>query len=278
MKRLVLLACLLTSVGVHAQEWPGWKRLLEALAEQHLEICREDPRQPHVEALGRALLARQNPKPPWEFVVVDSPKIDAGCGGEGTIYVTRGLLDLQLEDDELAGILGHEVAHGMMHHVEQNQQPRLQMEQARLDQQKALQEVDDLEKLRAQLSPEEFQRRQKELAGKALELKERIAIIQASARKVELNLRAQEADADSIGLQLARLAGYREDGLVTALAKIQAAGGNPQTLAGYRHPPVAYRLTRLRQLLQLLKALSPPQSPDRWPNDRTSPGDTSPRP
>ncbi|MBN9418657.1 MAG: M48 family metalloprotease [Candidatus Eremiobacteraeota bacterium] len=278
MKRLVLLACLLTPVCVHAQEWPGWKRLREALAEQQLEISRDDPRQPHVEAVGRALLARQNPRPPWEFVVVDSPKVDAGCGGEGTIYVTRGLLDLELDDDELAGILGHEVAHGMMHHVELNQQPRLQMEQARLDQQKALLEVEELERQRSRLSPEEFARRQKELARKALELQERIAIIQASAKKVELNLRAQEADADSIGLQLARLAGYREDGLVTALAKVQEAGGNPQNLAGYRHPPVAYRLTRLRQLLQLLKALSPPQSPDRSPNDQTSPGGTSPRP
>lgn len=276
MKRLVL-ACLLTPLAF-AQPWPAWNRLQEALSTQHLQIAEGDPRQPRVEAIGRALLGRQNPQPPWDFAVVDSPKIDAGCCGEGAVYVTSGLLELQLDDDELAGILGHEVAHGIMHHVETNQQPQASMEQVRLDQQKALAAVEELEGQRGRLSPAEFQRRQQELAKQALELKERIAIIQASARKVELNLRAQEADADSVGLQLARLAGYREDGLVTALTKIQEAGGSPQHLAGYRHPPVAYRLTRLRQLLQILKALSPPQSPDRWQNDRTSPGDTSPRP
>ena len=210
-------------------------------------------------------------------MVVDTPKVDAGCCGEGAVYVTSGLLDVQLDDDELAGILGHEVAHGIMRHVETNQLPQAQMEQARQDHQKALAMVEELEKQRESLAPQELRRRQQELAKQALELKERIAIIQASARKVELNLRAQEADADSVGLQLARLAGYREDGLLTALTKVQQAGGISQNLAGYRHPPVAYRLGRMRWLLQVLQQLSPPQSPGHWPNDQMSPGDTSPR-
>lgn len=258
MSRLVwLLACLFLPLIARSQPWPAWNRLQEALAAQHLELSEGDPRQPRVQTIGRALIARQNPNPPWDFVVVASPKIDAGCCGEGAIYVTSGLLDLRLEDDELAGILGHEVAHGIMRHVETNQQPHALMEQARQDQHKALSQVEQLESERARLPTEEFQRRQQELAKQALELKERIAIIQASARKVELNLRAQEADADSVGLQLARLAGYREDGLLTALAKIQEAGGSSQNLAGYRHPPVAYRLGRLRALLQILHRLEP---------------------
>ncbi len=261
MRGLVLLACLFFPILAQAQPWPAWNRLQEALAAQHLQVSERDPRQPHVEAIGRALIARQNPKPPWDFVVVDSPKIDAGCCGEGAIYVTSGLLDLRLDDDELAGILGHEVAHGIMRHVETNQQPQALMEQARRDQQKALEQVEQLKKEQESLPSEEFQRRQLELAKQALELKERIAIIQALAKKVELNLRAQEADADSVGLQLARLAGYREDGLVTALAKIQQAGGSSQNLAGYRHPPIAYRLARLRQLLQILQRLSPQEIP-----------------
>ena len=258
MKKGLLLAMLLIPLPARAEGWPAWSRLLEALEAQHLQLSEADPRQPRVEKIGRALIARQNPRPPWDFVVVASPKIDAGCCGEGAIYVTSGLLEVALDDDELAGILGHEVAHGIMHHVETNQQPQAQMELARQDQQKALDRVEELEKQRGELPAEEFQRRQQELAKQALELKERIAIIQASAKKVELNLRAQEADADSVGLQLARLAGYREDGLLTALAKIQEAGGISQNLAGYRHPPIAYRLGRLRQLLQILHQLNPP--------------------
>lgn len=256
----LLLACLISPISARAERWPAWNRLLEALDAQHLQLREADPRQLHVEKIGRALIARQNPSPPWDFVVVDSSKVDAGCCGEGAIYVTGGLLDLHLDDDELAGILGHEVAHGIMHHVEANQQPQVQMEQARQDQQKALAQVEELEKQRESLAPEVLLRRQQLLAKQALELKERIAIIRASAKKVELNLRAQEADADSVGLQLARMAGYREDGLVTALAKIQEAGGSSQNLAGYRHPPVAYRLQRLRQLLQILHQLSLPEA------------------
>ncbi|MBX3168344.1 MAG: M48 family metalloprotease [Candidatus Eremiobacteraeota bacterium] len=263
MKPWLVLVCLLTPVCAHAQPWPAWNRLLQALAAQHLEISGADPRRARIETIGKALIARQNPRPPWDFVVVASPKIDAGCCGEGAVYVTSGLLDLHLDDDELAGILGHEVAHGIMRHVETNQQPQMLMEQARKDQQTALEQVDQLERERERLASEEFQRRQQELAKQALELKERIAIIQASARKVELNLRAQEADADSVGLQLARLAGYREEGLLTALAKIQEAGGSSPNLAGYRHPPIAYRLGRLRQLLQILHKLSPPDLPAR---------------
>lgn len=259
--RWLLLVCLFAPLSAHAQQWPARDRLLQALSAQHLELAPGDPRQLRVQTIGRALIARQNPRPPWEFVVVQSPKVDAGCCGEGAIYVTSGLLELPLDDDEMAGILGHEVAHGIMRHVETNQQPLALMEQARKDQQQALERVAQLERERENLPTEEFQRRQRELAKQALELKERIAIIQASAKKVELNLRAQEADADSVGLQLARLAGYREDGLLTALAKIQEAGGSSQNLAGYRHPPIAYRLGRLRQLLQILHQLSPPGPP-----------------
>ncbi len=239
------------------QPWPAWTRLLEAVHAHEMELALDDPRQERVDKIGGSLLARSNPKPPWKFVVVASDKADAGCCGEGAVYVTSALLDLKMDDHELAGILGHEVAHGLLHHVETNQQPAQEMAQARLDQQRALEQVADLEEQRDQLEPAEFERRKNEIAARAVELKHRIAGIQAAARRVESQLSAQESDADAVGLQLARLAGYQEDGLLRALDKLQEAGAAPNHLSGYHHQPIPQRLGRLRQLLEVLHRLNP---------------------
>lgn len=259
MRKIGLLIWLLSLLALAQQvPWPAWTRLLEAVQAHEMELALGDPRQERVDKIGATLLARTNPKPPWKFVVVASDKADAGCCGEGAVYLTTALLDLKMDDHELAGILGHEVAHGILHHVETNQQPGQDMQQARLDQQRALEQVADLEEERDQLDPAEFERRKNELGARAVELKHRIANIQAAARRVESQLSAQESDADAVGLQLARLAGYQEDGLLRALDKLHEAGAAPNHLSGYHHQPIPQRLARLRQLLQILPRLNRP--------------------
>lgn len=48
---------------------------------------------------------------PFAFSVVDMPIPNAFALPAGQIFVTRGMLDLQLDDDMLAALLGHEIAH-----------------------------------------------------------------------------------------------------------------------------------------------------------------------
>lgn len=53
---------------------------------------------------------------PFTFYLLDMPAPNALALPGGQIFVTRGMLDLGLDDDMLAGLLGHEIAHVALHH------------------------------------------------------------------------------------------------------------------------------------------------------------------
>jgi predicted Zn-dependent protease len=52
----------------------------------------------------------------WEFNLIKSPDVNAFCMPGGKIVVYEGLLPLVSSDDELAVVLGHEVAHAVAKH------------------------------------------------------------------------------------------------------------------------------------------------------------------
>lgn len=52
----------------------------------------------------------------YQFKVVEDPDINALAFPGGRIYVFKGLLDFVQSDHELAGVLGHEIAHASHHH------------------------------------------------------------------------------------------------------------------------------------------------------------------
>ncbi len=55
-------------------------------------------------------------KYPFTFTVVDMPIPNAFALPAGQIFVTRGMLDLDLDDDMLAALLGHEITHVTKEH------------------------------------------------------------------------------------------------------------------------------------------------------------------
>src|SRR5919199_1156903 len=69
----------------------------------------------------------------YQFFVVDDKDVNAFSLPGGYIYVNKGLLDYVQSDDELAGVLGHEVIHAAHHHV-----AKLEREQHRLGNQMAI--------------------------------------------------------------------------------------------------------------------------------------------
>lgn len=79
-----------------------------------------DPQQ--AERLKRVMLplikAMNNPVPTNQVKVgiMDDPHINAASAGGGEFYVTRGLLD-KANDQQLAGVLAHELAHDDLRHV-----------------------------------------------------------------------------------------------------------------------------------------------------------------
>jgi len=117
----------------------------EDLLKSGIKLIRDAKVVERVETIGKkvAAIANANPIPAsygsskhvpydYKFFVVDDPDINAFSLPGGFIYVNKGLLDYVQSDDELAGVLGHEVAHAAHHHV-----AKLQKEQSRLNTQMA---------------------------------------------------------------------------------------------------------------------------------------------
>jgi predicted Zn-dependent protease len=73
-----------------------------------------------VERVGKQLAATsERPQLPWTFTILDTPMVNAMALPGGYIYITRGMLERINSEDELAGVLGHEIAHVTARHSAQ---------------------------------------------------------------------------------------------------------------------------------------------------------------
>ncbi|HXF46458.1 MAG TPA: M48 family metallopeptidase [Burkholderiaceae bacterium] len=164
----------------------------------------------------------------WEVNVIDAPMVNALCMPGGKIMVFAGLIDkLKLSDDELAAVIGHEIAHAALEHG------RARMSEA------ILKKVGvNLAAAYFGLSP----------AGTA-------ALAQAAQLAVTLPYsRSHETDADLVGIELAARAGFDPRAAVSVWRKMSRLGGNqPQQLLS-THPAHA---TRIRDLEAALPKVLP---------------------
>jgi predicted Zn-dependent protease len=170
------------------------------------------------------VVAQQSPRYtelPFRFAVLDTDEINAFATPGGYVFVTRGALELMDSEAELAGVLGHEIAHVDQKHV---------MEQVRKGNmiQGAASEAD--------------------LNGPILDK----AIEQLTSLIFMGVGREAELESDSIGMLYAAAAGYRPDGLLTFVRKLQQNDTNPRRgrfLAEMRatHPPTADRIAALER-------------------------------
>jgi predicted Zn-dependent protease len=71
----------------------------------------------YVSEIGRRLVAHTStPDAPYRFHVADETEPNAFALPGGFVYVTRGLLALANSEDELAGVMGHEIGHVVARH------------------------------------------------------------------------------------------------------------------------------------------------------------------
>ena len=76
--------------------------------------------QEYVSTIGlRLARASERPNLPWHFTVLDEPAVNAFALPGGYIYVTRGILAFLNTEDQLAGVLGHEIGHVTARHSAQ---------------------------------------------------------------------------------------------------------------------------------------------------------------
>jgi predicted Zn-dependent protease len=69
------------------------------------------------EVTGRLVAATERPNEAYQVIILDSPAVNAFALPSGRLYVTRGLLALANDTSEIAGVLAHEIAHVTLRHA-----------------------------------------------------------------------------------------------------------------------------------------------------------------
>lgn len=194
---------------------------------QHGGLVRDEDITRRVNLVGRAL-AHYSSRPvlPWTFGVLDSPAVNAFSAPGGFVFITRGLYELAGDsDDDLAAILGHEIAHITGRHA-LNIVARGEFISGATD--LAAERSSDVALVQAQLSQFDLG------VGKIL------------STLFEKGFDPQtEFAADQNGRELAATVGYAPGGLRHVLAQLQQqeSGGTEPVFS--THPALADRIARL---------------------------------
>ena len=168
----------------------------------------------------------------WEVNLISSKTVNAFCMPGGKTAFFTGIIDaLQLDDDEIATIMGHEIGHALLEHG------------------------------RARMSEQVAKNVGISIAAAVLNLGQLSAELLAQAANLAVSLpyaRSQETDADLVGLELAARAGYDPRAAVAVWQKMsklsQGAGKGqpPQFLS--THPA---HDTRIKQIEANLPKVMP---------------------
>jgi len=151
----------------------------------------------------------------WESNVITSDELNAWCMAGGKMAIYTGLIDrLKLTDDEIAAVMGHEIAHALREHA------------------------------RERVSKSMATGLGISMAGALLGVGQIGQDLMGSVAKVTFELpnsREHESEADRMGVELAARAGYDPRAAVTLWNKMaaQSAGAPPQWLS--THPSHANR-------------------------------------
>ncbi len=89
----------------------------DASVRKEYGVYNSPPLQAYVNEVGQKLAKQsQRANLVWTFTVVDSPEINAFALPGGFVYVTRGLMAYLDSEEELAGVIGHEIGHVTARH------------------------------------------------------------------------------------------------------------------------------------------------------------------
>lgn len=205
-----------------------------------LGLAEDSPEQERLERIGFRVVA-QTPLANffWTFAIADTPVPNALCTGEGFVIVTKGLLDIGLSDDELAGVLGHEVAHGVRRH------PLSYMERFEEVQRLGV-EIRRLDGLAARASEDSDSHKLQLIKSRMNSLAPRLNYLADYIKNQQSYSQKEEEEADVLGMQYAANAGFNPNGEARALLKLQARSvelfGQAYAEGTRTHPPLERRL------------------------------------
>ena len=249
-ERKQLMMTMLSEKDVESMSLQSYQQTLkEAGAKKQLNT---DPKElERVRTISNRLIAQtqtfrtdaQNWK--WEINVQENDELNAYCMPGGKIMVYTGLIDkLKATDDELAAVIGHEIAHALREHGRERMS-RAYAQQIGL----------------VGLAVLAGTAKNKNAATAGVQVASMVSAVALTLP----NSREQEREADRIGLELSARAAYDPNAAITLWQKMGAQGGAkpPEWLS--THPADASRIEDLRRLVPTVmplyeqaKAKSPP--------------------
>ncbi|MCU1305705.1 MAG: peptidase Ste24p [Acidobacteriaceae bacterium] len=91
------------------------------MVEQSVKLVQDPVVNEYVNRIGQNLVRNSDAKVPFTIKVIDSDEINAFALPGGFFYVNSGLILAADEEDELAGVMAHEIAHVCARHAMQQQ-------------------------------------------------------------------------------------------------------------------------------------------------------------
>lgn len=169
----------------------------------------------------------------WEFNLVDDPTVNAWCMPGGKVVVYSGLLPVAKDDDGLAVVMGHEIAHAIGNHGNERMSQGLVAQGGGMALSTALSQ-----------KPQATQNLFLQAYGVGAQVG---AMLPFS--------RLQESEADEMGLIFMAMAGYNPEAAAPfwgRMAKASSGSKPPEFLS--THPSNATRITKLKAAVPKAKA------------------------
>ena len=166
----------------------------------------------------------------WQLTLINAPTLNASCAPGGKVTFYTGIIEqLNLSDDEIAAIMGHEIAHAIREHGRE-----------RVSQAMAQSAVANI----AMAAAGGY--------GSAVSAANQVA----QYVLVLPNSRQNESEADAIGLELAARAGYNPQAAISVWKKMIKATDSkspPEFLS--THPSGETRIEQLTALMPVVEPL-----------------------
>jgi predicted Zn-dependent protease len=158
----------------------------------------------------------------WQMQVVESPDVNAFCMAGGKMAVYTGLIEkVRPTDDELAQVIGHEIAHALSNHTAE----KMSVAQA--------------SQLGAAVLGAVAQSRGLPIGASETQVLAAVGVQLPNSRA---------AEADRIGIELAARAGYNPYAAVSLWRKMTAVSGNRGVEFLSTHPAAESRIAELQAL------------------------------
>jgi predicted Zn-dependent protease len=164
----------------------------------------------------------------WEFNLIESKEVNAWCMPGGKVVVYTGILPVTKDENGLAVVMGHEIAHAVAQHGSERMSQELLAQYGGA----ALNEL---------LANKPAQTRQ---------LWQTVFGVTAQYGALLPFSRTQESEADHLGLIFMAMAGYDPDGAVTFWQRMAAqSGGNAPPEFMSTHPSDETRINKIQSEL-----------------------------